>query len=1744
MSSRQPPAWKRGAGSSDRGNGKRPDWRPGRDEAKPPRRGLSRRGKLFLYGGGLAVLCTLILVIIFLLRPYRPSVWVFYGADYAANPAIPPNAYGWLGLRRLGNSMDDNSLGTQVRSYSSARPYTLVAPQPMTETEGWDKPLRAAIREDTVVVFFDLHGGADATGPYLLADAAGGQQKLYLSQVLARLQSAEGLQGKNKLLLIDATKVAAHWPHFVHNDFVRAVESQLGAEIEKDPRLSVVLSSDIGQPSCVSEEWGCSVFTQKIMEALGGKADRNGDRIVRGDELFDYLQAEVKAWAKNHRACLQVPIVLPRSAEGDDKEARKRLHQMKLTGLPGGEAPPAPPAPAEAEPAEGAAPAPPTTFPPDWLVKAWRKREEIAALRPEAYAPHVWRLYLARLLRCEELARAGHPDAESLSRDLDELARSIQEAQRPPVPLASFSLAAARAAGEPAELSAAQEEQCKLLWEGNEKADPASLAAVSSAVQAWLLKQVVAEKDLKTARERAVGFLGKLPTRGERPAEVLLLALVTKPILDGERPPELDALLRKALQVRRLAEEAAWGLSEANDRPSKGSLAPPYAERIVPWLQPTIEQADTKRRMAEDALFSSNPDDWKEADALLTQAEAAYQEARKEAAAVRAALGACDELYTALPFYSQWLARSDLSRDKEKHQGEYNTLLQLWDELHALDAEVRSAPRKEEDRKKVLATLGRRAQELRDGAQRVADALDKDAAELASSPPQPDNWRRIDDLLAVPFLPADRRVELLAHEREISAELQKRVQKGAVGGGEIKPEEQQERTREAAERQARLALRSLGQRRFDEVKADPSDQARPKDWVPRADIVAGWLEETPWQDRFRRAALLAGHLWADLPRAVTDRITAARSAKPDEAAAELVRADRLSRQALAAFPLEDNPSRRLRDLQLRELLLWQARRTLLDCSWGEQPEPTATPYYRTVGLRYLDAARKLIEEKDEGPTAQAGRKVATELQAALSEPVMVNFGLRYDGAPLTGGDEGVLVSGEPTIRLGYDVEPKLPRLPDGAAIPGRPAVWIEEVREGGQAGALTAGARNQEALGAVGRRRLLAGEGERRLALDLENPHPLRLVTNHNAPLARAARPLSGAVQAVTFFRGLRVERKTPLEVRPVANSVVYRHPVPPGVGGVTIMADRDVAGDFEKPGSLVIVLDQSVSMEARDFAGGTRSRLDAARDAFRQILQSRGAGRIPEGTIVSVITFGHHYPGDMADNDRFYRAHRQWGPKPWTGPRDAEELLKKVNALKPADFGSPVAKAMVFAEEAFADIRRDFPAEYARRRTLLVFTDGEDNRFSLDTKFQAEHRVNTIPELMVKTFQGKNIGINFVLFQSSEEEEAKALAQFGVIEEKLRPRGRIYREKVEDIPALVRLLREALGLRMSFRILKEGQYRRPRNPVPPGEQDLSVQALPERTWYYYPAGSYELHLGTRRGESTTLDIQPGDLLMLRDTSRGLRPALLGDVYKGFHEPKEQRGWRVSVLQNEYQEARGQQKLLIAAERLPGTGRPDVYRVERPRDVWFSLRSGKGDVPPAGVAWGNLPGLPASAWQITLPSGAPDLALDAWVRTNRAPGEPLLGGQSPPEKGSARGKVGRVAFDARVETLRAYDALGAAVDGVPMPCLVVRATYDTDQPFYLRADGLTEDRGGYEHHYFTRGKAGRYTGVFWFGADRSEKELLAALASMELVPLAEFKNEQAIHFPFESRDMPRPQSQTQLPPDLDLFKQLREFSGR
>jgi hypothetical protein len=1649
-------------------------WQREKEPAGAVRAGWSRRRKLGLVCGGLCATLAALVLVVWWLRPPRPLALVLVGAGYEDNLAVAPNVYGLQGLedlQALAASRADALSWNRASSLSIRH-----AAQVLTRDVAWDRGLDQ-LDEKTVLVFLALHGGKDAEGPYLLrhdADLRDGEAcRLRLQGVIKRL--AELPTKQNKVLVLDATQVPSDWGHgMLHNDFARGL-ADLRPQIEAVPNLLVLSASDLDQRSWASDEWRQTAFTHYLIEGLKGGADRGHRGRITARELYQYVRENVEKWARDNRDALQTPVLLG---------GQERAEQIELCAVP-----------LRYEPAH---PEVPAFQPPADLAAAWKRYHALEKQVPPpwTYTPDVWQLYQAKLLRYEQLVLAGERRvAPAVRQELDRLADELDGAARAPLASAQNTLAMPAALA----LTTPWTDQeldgwVAQLWDAK-AGERAALVRQweSQASDMWgrrLLRLRLAGRVLQRAAENPSGDLPRafdlLPVLGadgnERPAELHFLAMLRH--LDPERQPGSDDL-RLALRVRRMAEDVALAVEADEVTGRFRARTHPYSEQVFPWIRAKVEQADRDRQLGQDLLFATDADSWQEARAHLQRARQLCREAQTDAAQVREALAVRDEVLAKLPAYSAWLA--GLRRVDEPVRALVSEVEQLWSDVHAL-ARLLEEAHPEAPRPGDLVNPTRqiraRFQALQERfAAHCRDLADSQGAVLQGL------WRQIHEALVVPQMDPEVRRRLLQSLREVSRGLHDRTVWRFSGAAPMTPECNEELARDQARRQGRLSLAALGERWFDDAVHFPN-AARYRDVASRVERLT---TDPAWAESADAVGAATGLRWRRLPEAVAARTAEARTLPLAEAAERLVVAERLARQAGPVFAslLTGRPAEEARRLRLHDLLVWQAERTLADHWYGDDPQ--GEPYYRLAGLRYTRDARDLAG-------ASANDLTAPQRQARLASAGGIEERLRRRGDLVPEVPKPIDLTSERRLTVRYVLRPTA----QGWVPPGYAVAW----------------AKTERFLDPLrpGRQRLDIRDRQ-------SAPVVADLVPVRAGPPARLPRVDETAVALEGFYRGQVIRSRTPVRLHRAPDTVWTEHPTGGLPAAVAVRATPDVLRRFAPQNAAVaIVLDYSGSMRAPvDGADlldrNTPCKIKEALDALEEVLS-----QLDPGTTVSIWIFGQSGPpGSRTIPDVEKTIQMVRTPSVWSGQR--QELRDLMDHLRPPALQpwneTPLIRALWTAKE------RGFPRDFKGFKTVIALTDGLDNRFAQDTELQRLHqnKLAGLPpgqkmaRFIEEEFKDTGVQINLVGFRVDEPgkpaKEAEELfrKQFSVIG-KLSVPGKIYTAERRD--RLIADLKKAVRRELRFFLEREDGGAMP----PQFREGGQVSSDPRGDRWLTPLepGAYRVRVLADRVLPQRVHLEPGDCLLVTVAGDGdnlhFEPVRLG-ASASLSVAKD--GWLLAAHQDQRLPDGSAQLLLSVENGKDGpAGRSERLWQVKPRAVWLEVGApGRGGVP--ALRWGNLPGYPAPAWDVTLPdwsaraAAADRPAVTAWLNGEDEPrcyarefdrGADFETFFTRAGNREVRVKDPRNQVVIESVTVEPFD-VESAPGGVARtePCLVVRLRYTTGHPVWADVKGLSIQ--GKEHRFYAH--AGKYTGLFW---PVTRDDVQHRLQAIHVIPADEFKDQE------------------------------------
>ncbi|MCI0457972.1 MAG: hypothetical protein L0Z62_13480 [Gemmataceae bacterium] len=1667
------PAWRGtdGPAGPDKGG---PAWK-GQGAAPTPRQPWSKKTKIVTAAALIGLVMAVLAWVVFWPDPPRPFRLILLTAGNESNLAVPHNVFGRHAAAKLAAWGEANPKFIEVHNKA------LTGDLSTLEEALKGKP------SETVVVVIAAHGAADETGAYLIPEDADlrdrARSRVPLEKIVDRLARLPG--ETKKLLVLDATQPAPHWPlALAHNDFARRVESM--EQRFKDAGLLVLCSTEPDQRSWVSEEWGQSIFAHHFLDGLRGAADLDGNDRVMVDELAEFVRTKVEQWARQTRGSLQTPKLY---GYQDDASG------MQLVRVEAGFQP--------ADPAKAVAP----ELPGKPLQQAWERCQQLAEGAPHSPAvltPHLWRYYLEALLRYEELLRAGSGEAAARmltrAQGLETRIRSAQN--RTDLFSATGSLAMPVALGWDAgpAVAAARKKELQTLW-GKEEPLPIvrkKLAAWLEAEEAgWprellrvrlgglLLDHAIADPGEKLTNFKSVYSLlsgSDSPLRASpravpQPTELYHLLLLGNPENRIKGLPWEH--VKKSLELARTAEQAALGLGG-----KKADDLPPSSDRVLPWIRQRIQDGDAARRPGQDLLFASKQELWEEAADLLAKARSAYADAQELARRARHALLWRDRALAELPYYSRWLAcERFLTADEMR---EYNRLvnenLGLWKKVNRLDrflqepdpARLEDTPKggKEESVPKVASEVQEDFTKLRERFERsYGDPFD---AILQS------NWHKLDNLLAVPFIPAEQRVALLGKMRRLSEQLTRAAREAGKEG--MNKDQTLKLAREQARAHGELMLTALGEDAFQVDKE--LDFARIRAWI-RDSGEEVWHKQLPQgTDQIQqRLARLPGVLDGQIVESRKQGLKAALPAV--RAAASWAR--RLPGAEVFLLATSPDPLEELRCLELHDLLCWQADRALEDF-YG----PTETPFYQRAGLIYVTDARTEVSRGGETPARQ--QRVNT-LKAALNdEGRKLAIARSLDGKKFEVSAEPVSLTDEKFVSLYYRVQA-------ASGVPeGKPVLWAELQKKTSPSTLRIAGETGRQVL-PIGPKVKLA---------------PVNYPLERTGLIGRPSK--EEAIQLVHgLFRGHRFLARTPVNSFELPDTAVSMPELPP-FGNVAVQTTADIhRGYASGTGTVVIVFDCSDSMNQKGDDSG-RSRLRVAAEALGKVLKV-----IPAGTQVSLWVFSQKFdvtnPGvvvNVAEDSiqrLFFAPADKWDPKGSLPDR----WQQRVEGLMGYNY-TPIVHSIMKAKVDFA--KRKGP------KTLIVLTDGMDTRFKdnpYDRKWTGDPVYNPggklqVGDFLLREFKESDIALRVVGFQLSDTEEPIAKRQFKEPLEKLK-RGRFY--TVKNLDDLTEALKEALKQSLFFSVQHQsGQLFKGGIDIPIEYKDFHWVRLSSNA----SSGSYKVVLESPNLTQNVF-INPGDRIRLNLNREGDGFKLVRDEVLKSHPGREgkrpselnqNKDWRLTVLQNQDRGAQGERAahLTVTAEKLTERefrGAGTVTQVT-PRLILFQVsQADDSKAPLPTLRYYRLGDYVAPAWRLEVKpwTAKQKPVVEAfWTEGRPATADTLLPGvhfrkgpealPDAPEVELGQGRRARLlSLGVEKFLVDQYDKeTGRLIPNRQLlrDCLVVRLQYAPGKPVLVRPP---EEIAGQEHRFFSQ--AGKYTGIFW--------PVPANLTGLDVVSVDEFRED-------------------------------------
>jgi tetratricopeptide (TPR) repeat protein len=244
-------------------------------------------------------------------NPLRRFAVVIGIGDYK-DRKIPPLHYTVADARGVYDVLTDPKYGFFLKENVKVLMNTEASTQNIKKAFGsW---LKKHVREnDFVMIYFAGHGASEAGSTYWVTYDTD-IEDLYgtaisndsISQMLNRVAS------KTLIVFLDSCYSAATVNRGWQTRSL--VESDPFKEFKGEGRV-VITSSNGKQPSLEVQEFGHGVFTYFLIRGLIGKADQNTDGYIILDEIWDYLNNNVKHTARQY-GIHQTPVIDGRHSSG------------------------------------------------------------------------------------------------------------------------------------------------------------------------------------------------------------------------------------------------------------------------------------------------------------------------------------------------------------------------------------------------------------------------------------------------------------------------------------------------------------------------------------------------------------------------------------------------------------------------------------------------------------------------------------------------------------------------------------------------------------------------------------------------------------------------------------------------------------------------------------------------------------------------------------------------------------------------------------------------------------------------------------------------------------------------------------------------------------------------------------------------------------------------------------------------------------------------------------------------------------------------------------------------------------------------------------------------------------------------------------------------------------------------------------------------------------------------------------
>ena len=1654
------------------------DWRPCSEQARDR---STYRLRLTIAWTALLLFGSTLIWSLTWIKP-QPAVRVsLIGASYAENLSVNHNLYGWKDLQSLASTLEVDPHLDRVQLSS--------APIDFHHDTRWDAGLSGS-DQDTIVLYFSVHGVSEKSQPYLLPMDCSATQKqgLAVRSVVERLAKLPASQ--KKLLVLDASHFQLNWQYGVlHNDFVRSLKT-LEQEIASVPNLIVFCATDENQRSWESALNQRTAFGHFLQEGLRGAAkDGNQNGRLDAEDLFRFTQQSVSHWVQTAYGQTQEPILLPSGKEGLARASRVELASVNRNYQ----------APVSSKP---------VALGENQLKKIWQVHHQLSdqSVKPYAYWPGQWRLYERAILRYESLVQAD--ELVSANRVL-ELISSLQhqfqwEQQRSNAAQqgnlflgkALLGVAADHAQAQKItdQLWAAEPDQLIATWQKELTTLDASAGDLLRVEVLLLLYERAADDPIGQLAHTATIVEAVLDPAEPPSAAINFLLMLNRYLPDQLRSRGHADLLRQALEVRLLAEQVAV----AYQSDLRGG-----SEAVIPWILAPLKSGDRNRRLGEDLLFAG-PAQKQEALQYFQQARRDFQKAQQYGSQVRDAHLLSQQLSYQLPWLAQWVVGSSIEDTRENRQRR-SQLEDLLGQAHRLQQML------EQPNPGLLTSSSESSSSY--NASSLAHQTAKVDREFSLvnqrfetwwndqiGAQTPDLWHDISLALSLPYGQPQTRITLLLNQANLEQATPMQSQLDfsptateAANGHGAKERASQEALHRAIV-QGQMALAQIGEQAFQQVTAEV-EKNQP-----------GSAHENFEQFRHRLSLLTTDQAWCEPVEAIGLRIgeqlnqllQAADKAteRPGVGSLPFLASVHAQWSGYNQRPSSQSPNAMLRDRRQSSLLTQLANRTLED-HWLDGD---GNPYFQQMGRRYQQTAARLWPNNPD--LTSLDQQLATAGQLSIQSIDQLN----------------VTTEKQLTFEVGLQMESQSY---DGS---GFPILWLESR----SAMSLARPLDGQRLV-----QRLTDGQLDQQEACLLSSPEDIEAGSkstqrsNGSLPVNmvsfRKNRTDEGErLQIEGFFRGQRLSKSVAIQ-RDLIPSIRQRNLESPDTARLAVVASSQVQGLFGSgSGAVAIVLDASGSMGA---APGKSFGPDAK---YAEALRALGdvLAELPDGIQLSIWVFGQA-TGQQKTVRHAEDTIRQMVPPTIWNTRDqgqAAELLKRLAWPNVEPWNeSPIVDAVLAAKQ---DV-----ISHAGFKTVVLLTDGMDNRYQ-----QKNGVTDTVPEALKSAFDNSGVVLNVVGFKVASREQKTAQSQFQHVES-FQPPGRYF--EVSDAQVLADVLKSVLHQRIRYWV---EDYRH--QPILKGRQPVEASSL-NSGWNWYPMelkpGNYRLRTNITE-TAFPFVVQKGDRLVLGldRTDDGVLCRTLPQLESQYSQYPNQRtaDWRVAVLQNRFLEAEQKLALSVGIENVTTAATTNAALI-RPAEVWFEVESKSKPGQGQPVIWSADQRYPLPVYQLQAlgwkrePAEVPPPVVRMWWSPDQAtPAAVRL------ERGRDFQKVTELAGQSidvngtpvLIEAIQVQErivAVGREQDQ-KRSCLVIRLKHDPQQTFWARPYGF-EFEGREELSY---SELGSYTGVFWPITSDEVEQVISRLCLVSLDDLKQQAEHRKCQLKLDQLSAPRADDIT-MPPITD-----------